>query len=160
MDGCPVEISERRSFYEFSGFIRRYGLDKGAGGIRGSESVDKQRNRAYLVERIQPIFNGRFPGRNRFGGRAFHARGMGPALLNGRYGHHDRSIILFFENVGTQGDVQLVVREWWLFEHDRPVEVMKGWLKRHEVDEKYHCTQEAIDKGIVQIFREDVRAEG
>jgi hypothetical protein len=122
-----------------------------------SEAEQKHRIKTMLETKIHPIFDARFPGRNRYSGRDILIQRMEPALINGRYERFDRSIFIWFVNEGTATDLNLVVKEWWLFEHDKPRSEVIPFFRRHPVDEKYFLTPEAVELGLVKKITEEIR---
>lgn len=147
----------RYSFTEFAHFVVRYKTHKHDSLTTQSESTYKRRVKAFLATHIHPIFNVRFPGINRFAGRNILSQRMEPAILNGQYERFDRTIFIWFLNEGTSTDVYLVVKEWWIIEHNRPRGEIIPFFRRHAVEEKYFLTDDALKNDLVKKFIEEIR---
>jgi hypothetical protein len=59
---------------------------------------------------LHPIFNKRFGHGNRFLLWKDKTKGMKPALLNGKYDKFQRTIVIFYENIGTDTEPNLLVK--------------------------------------------------
>jgi hypothetical protein len=163
-DGKQIVKSEwkRCGFNEFGDFIKNFKTSKKSiretdSKIHSEQDITKKKT-DWAEANIHPLFNKLFPGKNRFGLRDIATKkfgpSVGPVLLNHEYQSHDRSIILFYEDESNSSEnLKLVIKKWWLFEHDKPAEQMKLWLEKHSVGNKYYCTQKAFDRGLVREYK-------
>lgn len=53
--------------------------------------------------------------------------------------------------------MKIVVKEWWLFEHDKPRGKVIPFLQLHDKEEEYFSTEHAVDAGLVKKYSEQIR---
>jgi hypothetical protein len=143
-------------FSDFSRFVAEYKKNKGnliKSEIGSDRPMSAKKLRDSWAEvNLHPIFNKRFGHGNRFLLWKDKTKGMKPALLNGKYDKFQRTIVIFYENTGTDTEPNLLVKKWWLFCHDKQVDKLKSIFDKHGVDEKFYATPKSFQDGYVIEF--------
>jgi hypothetical protein len=87
-------------FRDFSNFVAKYKKEKAL--LRSCADGDySKRIKEYLKNQIHPIYNGRFPGKNRFVHQKDGMQGrMESPMVNSTYEKFDRTIALYTYNKG------------------------------------------------------------
>jgi len=143
------------SFSDFSKFVSEYKNKESDSKKNRAESASraKKLRDAWAAKNLFPQFNQAYKGNNRFLLWKHQTKGMKPAIMNGKYQKFKRTIVIFYENKGTEVAPNLEIKKWWLFAHNRAVDQMKKLLMKHKVDEKYYVTQQSFAAGIVREFK-------
>jgi hypothetical protein len=157
-----TSLFQKVSFLEFSNFFLNWketNTDKN--GQRNNDYI-KSVHRIIDSEFISKIKT-KFVGKTRFLKLKFypflksvpdsHGFVNTPALISkNTFNKFDRTVVLFYENIGNVKAPKIIINKWWVFEHDITSQDIKKYLQIHKIEEKYCATKLAISDGIIKEF--------